>query len=167
MVLAVLSSGGPAAPSGPHDTEDSAVVVMRFAGGAIGSVTATWSAGPPEDRLTLHSTDQSRVFAPRRSEMPGTESTTEQDVIGGPASVWPASAWAAEVNRFLGSLRAETTDDVSVTEALGVVSVLESAYLSAKTGQPESPGRFYELHDLPAPARPQPGTKVRPGGRRG
>jgi hypothetical protein len=80
----------------------------------------------------------------------------------------PLEAWQTDLSGFVASLASSKGVPSSGGEHLATMAVMESAYLSARTGQPEEPARFYQLHELAmpaaAPASGGPGQGGRGGG---
>ena len=77
----------------------------------------------------------------------------------------PLEAWQADLSSFVGSLASAKGMPSSGGEHLAVMAVMESAYLSARTGQPEEPARFYQLHELAVPAAAPASGGAGQGGR--
>jgi predicted dehydrogenase len=137
----------------PYDTEDTASIICQFAGGAVAQVTACWTAGPEEWAIHLHGTKSSVHIDDRAVTVRDRTGTTElvrQDR--------PANPFAPQVEEFLVALRtAPQRVRSTIDEHLPTLAVLEAAYLSARTGQPESPGPILDMHQRqPRPLRPAP-----------
>ena len=62
--------------------------------------------------------------------------------------------YARQASELVHALRGEQAATSTGKEHLAAMAVIEAAYLSARTGQPESPSHFYELKDLTPPAAP-------------
>ena len=62
--------------------------------------------------------------------------------------------YARQAAELVQVLRGEQAGTSTGREHLLPMAVIEAAYLSARTGQPESPSHFYELHDLTPPTPP-------------
>lgn len=61
-------------------------------------------------------------------------------------TVRTTNRYAPAINVFVAALSADVQVIPSgVSEHLGTMATIRAAYLSVKTGQPESPGRFLEL----------------------
>ena len=61
----------------------------------------------------------------------------------------PENAYAASIGRFVQTLAAGETPAASTLHThLETMAVIESAYLSARTGEPESPVRLFEMQGL-------------------
>jgi hypothetical protein len=61
-----------------------------------------------------------------------------------------------EIDRFVQSARSRTsgtTPEATWERHLAVTALLQAMYLSTRTGQPESPFKFYEVQGWPEPRR--------------
>ena len=137
----------------PYDTEDTAAVVCQFSQGAVAVLGACWTSGPQQHELELHGTlgsihvDPTGVICRDRS---GDTITSRKDR--------PANPLAASIEDFLTTLRSNP-DKLRSTlrEHLPTMAVIQAAYLSARTGEPESPAIIFDMHhvseaDLTGPA---------------
>jgi predicted dehydrogenase len=147
--------------AGPHDTEDAASVVLGFRGGCVGTITATWAGGPAEHRLLLLVGQEGWEFGLAGVRQIAPQVLTEEMVASEPAMICPADAWQADLAGFLGRLADDRPVASSGVEHLAPMAVLEAAYLSARSGQPEQPARFYQLHEILLPSATPAGG---PGG---
>jgi predicted dehydrogenase len=137
----------------PYDTEDTASVVCQFAGGAMAQVAACWTAGPEEWSLDLHGIKGSAHIDDQSVIVRDRAGTTELL-----AQARPANLLAPQIEDFLTTVRTSPRRIRStISEHLAVLAVLEAAYLSARTGEPESPGPILDMHKRQArPLRPPP-----------
>ncbi|HOB73277.1 MAG TPA: Gfo/Idh/MocA family oxidoreductase [Phycisphaerae bacterium] len=134
----------------PYDTEDTASLICQFAGGAIAQITACWTAGPEQAELNLYGLktcvriDERTVSVRDRA---GTTELHQQDR--------PANPLAPQIEDFLTTLRtAPKRVRSNLQDHLATMAVLEAAYLSIRTGQPESPGPILDMHQRQSrPAR--------------
>ena len=135
----------------PYDTEDTTAVVCQFRGGAMAVISACWTSGPERWELELHGTggsvhiDRDRVVCRDR---PGETPLREQ-----PRSADPFSPLIEDFLSALGSNAANVRPPLR--EHLPTMAVIQAAYLSARTGQPESPSTIFQMHDVkesPSPA---------------
>ncbi len=143
-VYAAMS--GVSRPGGRHsyDTEDTAAVVCRFTGGAIATLHACWTAGPTEWSLDLFGTSGSLaierdqvVTRDRSGSVLIRRQTQGGDLLAGQIEAFLA-ALGNPPPRFASTLR----------QHLPAMAVIQAAYLSARTGQPESPSRIFQMHDV-------------------
>lgn len=132
-------------------TEDTAVVTMKFSGGCIGNLVTSRRAGvgPGQMFLKLYGRDGSVTVDHERLvwlDRLGQEVETIRDECDAPGLVTELLK-----NFAMSILSPETTKVCSSgRENLQVMAVIESAYLSARTGFPEDPGRILQLAALPA-----------------
>lgn len=130
----------------PRETEDTAVAMLRYAGGAA-VVQATWDTVPPERLLGHHG----RAISARLTE--------DEAVLGdGAGKVFdrrplPTEYLVAELRQFAEWVRAATHDRATacLKQHLATSALLEAAYLAARTGHPETPQKFYEVQGWPLP----------------
>jgi predicted dehydrogenase len=135
----------------PYDSEDTASVICQFAGGAIAQITACWTAGPEDWSVNLHGIEASVHIDDHavsvRDRIGHTETLSQRR---------PANLLAPQIEDFLAALRsAPRRMRSTLGDHLPVLAVIEAAYLSARTGEPESPGPILEIHQRQArPPRP-------------
>lgn len=131
-------------------TEDTSVVTMKFSGGCIGNLLTSrrMGMGPPEEFLRLHGKDGTLTVNDERLVLAdglGQEVETLQ-------SDDDASGRMTELlNNFAMSILSPDANKVcsSGRENLENMAVIEAAYLSAKTGFPEEPGRILQMASPP------------------
>ena len=127
-------------------TEDTAVVAMKFSNRLIGNVivSSRSSVWPRQEFVKVCGRDRILVVNEQRLTMRNAESQIieeieyEDDV---------AACMAGVVDDFGRSvLRADETElRSSGRENLKTMAVIESAYLSGRTGMPEEPGRILQM----------------------
>jgi len=133
----------------PRETEDIACVILRYGGGGAALVRAAWDL-PPQEYTTFHHGKQSDVRYDRQSVAvlaPDGQVRAERAL--------PAGFLAAELARFADQIRGPQpppSPEKNIERHLAVSAVLEAAYLSARTEQPEAPRRLFEVQKWPAPA---------------
>ena len=127
-----------------YDTEDTAALVCEFRGGAIAVISACWSSGPERWELELHGTggsvhlDRDHVVCRDRT---GETQLREQSR--------PVNPFSPLIEDFLSTLSSNPANvRSSIREHLPAMAVVQAAYLSARTGQPESPSTIFEMHDV-------------------
>jgi predicted dehydrogenase len=137
----------------PYDTEDVASVTLRYQNGSMATLLAHRRTWPPTWSLTFDGPKGSLVLEPPDLVVRAPD---------GKAVVQKRSAdpypYDAQISAFAEALLTEADDKPipcpsPAAEHLAPVAVIETAYLSARTGEPESPAQLYHLHDLPLPAR--------------
>ncbi|MHC4166434.1 MAG: Gfo/Idh/MocA family protein [Planctomycetota bacterium] len=136
-------------------TEDTAVVTMKFSGGCIGNLVASRRAGTgsAEEFLRLYGRDRTLTVNDERcvlSDGLGLEIEAVQsdgDKLGHMTEL---------LENFAGSIMFRETNKLcsSARENLEDMAVVESAYLSARTGFPEEPGRILQMASPPVAEAP-------------
>ncbi|NLX13001.1 MAG: Gfo/Idh/MocA family oxidoreductase, partial [Phycisphaerales bacterium] len=127
-----------------YDTEDTAAVICRFTGGAVATLHACWTVGPDNWSLELFGTQGTLIIEREQvvtRDRSGLVQSQRQTRGGDPLAGQIESFLAALGNpppRFSSTLR----------QHLPAMAVMQAAYLSARTGQPESPSRIFEMHDI-------------------
>ena len=131
---AAVSPGAPR----KYDTEDTALVSLRFSEDRIGAVTAWRGAPEPFTRVALFGTESLvEVYRDRMTLTPRHGGSVEvREVQRVPAAAGAVRAFGAA------RLAEERKPAPAAQEHLPTMAVIEAAYLSAKTGAPESPGRL-------------------------
>jgi predicted dehydrogenase len=129
-----------------YNTDDTAAAILRFANGCMASVVTTRRSGPISEAICLHGLGGSmevsantclvrdpdgNVIDRVESSSPALDVYVRQleafvDAVNGGAKTYPCSGWENVLN----------------------MAVMEALYLSDRTGQPESPTRLLEPHNL-------------------
>lgn len=146
VMATVTRLPGGAAARVRQDTEDAAVVLLQFGREAAAGVTVCWRAAPPMRHVVLYGhrgtvlLEQTRL---RHVALDGQErSATELDDGVDP--------YAVSVREFLEDAASPSVTPASnAREHLKTMAVIEAAYLSARTGEPESPLRLFEMQGWP------------------
>ncbi len=138
-VLAVVPSTATAAEVRTWDTEDAATVLLRFPGSRVATLNCRRMGAHSYWRYRLHGTRATVVVTPK--EMIVTDADGRQPSI---SRVRSPNCCAPAVNAFAASLAAGLSATLSpIDQHLMTLCVIQTAYLSARTGQPESPARLY------------------------
>jgi len=133
----------------PRETEDVALAILRYEGGTTAVVEATWDASPPGQSTHHHGAELSVVIEPTRVAVYGSAG----ELIG-ERPLATEVFLRQELERFTDAVRhpvAASEPDAALERHLAVLALLEAIYLSARTGQPESPAKFYEVRGWPQP----------------
>ena len=129
--------------SPPTKGEDTAMVLLRFRGGAMAEVTVTTaSLHTPTNRLELHGTRGSlledhdwerpvKVFS-TTAEKPGTEPWYSPELEHGPFPVYYTISFRREVAHFTECVLQGKDPEFTPQEAREAVAVVHLAYLAAK-----------------------------------
>ncbi len=137
-VYAQCSVAIPPGAARQYDTEDVAVVAMHFAKERIACVTAMRGATEPSWTVTLRST---RCTV----EMDSDRLTVTPHDGGSPQHnrVWAPHPAHCAISAFGEAQCSQEKRFASTIEQhMATVAVIEAAYLSARTGEPESPSRL-------------------------
>lgn len=146
-VFAVVSGISRPGTRFPYDTEDTAVLTCRYASGALATISACWTTGPADWSIEIFGTGGSlrvdTAFALVRDR------EGKKELAKNARSMNPL---ATQVDEFLSTLCSNPRNlRGTLRQHLPAVAVIESAYLSARTGQPESPGTIFSMHNVKEP----------------
>jgi len=127
-------------------TEDTSVVTMKFSDTLIGNLIAFRRDGisPSKEFLRIYGRDKILTVSNRRITLSnGTEQTTEEFVYDDDE----LCRMTKQLTNFALSILSpdEHKPNSSGEENLKDMAVIESAYLSARTGMPEEPGRILQM----------------------
>lgn len=128
----------------PYDTEDTAALVCHFTGGGTAVISACWTAGPTRDHLDLFGLAGS-VHIDRRGvvvrDRAGQVELQRHDR--------PENLLRPQIEDFLSELASSPQRLRStLRQHLSTLALIQAAYLSARTGQPESPAQILSMHKL-------------------
>lgn len=125
----------------PYDTEDTAAVVLRYADGAVATLTMCWTAGPPTAQVAIWCAagsvriDSSKVAVLNRA---GEPACTPFERSPNP--------YVHPIRAFLDGLTGDRKRMTSLArDHLWTLAVIEAAYLSARTGEAESPTKWFDI----------------------
>ena len=126
----------------PRETEDLATVILRYSSGQAAWLRATWDLPPYEQRLWHHGAARSVWHDMRQARLceAGGEIVEERAL--------PGDYPAADLRRFAREIRGlATPEELEATRErqLAVAALIETIYLSTRTGQPESPRQRFEV----------------------
>lgn len=132
----------------PRETEDVALAIFQYESGGLAVLRATWDIAPFEWCCWHHSGEASVTFDRQSVAVLGTADAVRHE------RALPDRLVAAELGRFAEAVRTAQAGDAqapAIERHLAVTALLETLYLSARTGQPESPRKLYEVQKWPAP----------------
>jgi predicted dehydrogenase len=158
------------ASDAPYDGEDSAVITLRYAGGVTASLTARWGAPPWANELRVENTRQSLIITETETiahgtpdEMAGRDAV---DVANPSHGTRRAARCRFDVvtERLANACRMEsdtpppaaassTSGTSMLRDHLATLAVAETAYLSHRTGEAESPHQVFERAGVALPMR--------------
>lgn len=127
-----------------YDTEDVAMVSLRFGGGRIGCLTADRCFPHRDVRITLRGARSAATITDDGIRLiPRDGAPSESHAVRSPNPDQPA------ISAFGAALRSKAPKVTSTArEHLKALAVIEAAYLSSETGVPESPRRFLGLEGV-------------------
>jgi predicted dehydrogenase len=135
-------------------TEDTAVVTMKFTDAFFGNLIASKVFGPEQEVLKVYGKDKILTVSDSRLAISdGLGQTNEESEYDDDELIW----YTALLKNFALSILLPDKNKLcsSARENLNDMAVIEAAYLSARTGMPEEPGRILKM----AQAEP---TNIRP-----
>jgi len=143
----------PGAPR-PYDTEDTSILSMQFGQGRIAGVCAHRRARDELRRLTLFGAEGDVEVLPDRLVVTD-RGTGERETL----EVQSDNRFAAEISalanwHFQRAANPDRKHSSTGADHLATMAVVQAAYLSARTGSPESPDSF------PQYAPPPPSTDI-------
>ena len=133
----------------PYDAEDTLSVLARYADMRSAVIAAAWRYEPPHFEFYLGGAANSA----RISESILQSAVGESAALSTVTPRHPHDSYAAIISAMLAALRGEApaVSRSSLRDHLATLAVIETAYLSAKTGAPEAPLLLYGRYDVPAP----------------
>ncbi len=135
----------------PRETESVALAVVRYGDGELALIEAAWDAEPPVAELLLEGPSGRIQFVPGAARVLSLDGQSLANLA------WGGPTWLTEeLERFAAGVRSGRGGGElapSLERHLAVSALLEAAYLSSRTGQPEDPRRLYEVQKWPQPGR--------------
>jgi predicted dehydrogenase len=127
----------------PRETEDSAAAVLRYESGPA-VLRATWDI-PPYESISKHDGPDATIVISTDKIGIGTDTLEEAPLA--------PDFLIADLERFVRAVRLAAAEPsvVSLERHVAVNALLDSLYLSARTNQPESPGKLYEVQGWTLP----------------
>jgi predicted dehydrogenase len=123
-----------------RETEDTCSATLRHAEGGITSIRATWDMPPYGRRLKLHGLDSTISIIDNRLTLEPVEGPVERDVV------LDLRFPDHDIALFARQIRdGQRTGKETLDRHLATLAVIQTIYLSASTGQPETPRKLYEL----------------------
>lgn len=157
----MVQAGGDVEPLGVYDTDDTAVATLRYSGGAAASVAVSWTAAPAMELVALHGQSGSAEARPTECIFRDSAGKVLQRIAADdrPATVLAeqlrcveqylmGEAARARAAKAAGAAGESGHAPSSAREHLLTMAVIEAAYLSDRTGQPEHPARLLQTHGL-------------------
>jgi len=139
--------GAVASPAGARDTEELAAALLRYDDGGSALVRAAWDLRLGEQHLLHQGPDGCVVLTDEEVTLldAGGELVERRPL--------PADYWVGELSRFAELVRSMARDRAvaPLERHLAVSALLETIYLAARTGHPESPRKLYQVQGRPEP----------------
>lgn len=134
-------------PEARRETEDAALAILRYPNGGLALIRAVWDLAPPEQRLLLAGPRGQFLLTPEEVVI----SAADGQVVDQQAL--PHDDAGTEMRTFIDAVRTrnKARAATSLERHLAVSALLETVYLAAQTGHPESPGRLFALQGLSEP----------------
>ncbi len=136
----------------PRETEDVATAILRYDGAHSASINATWDVPPFFESTEHHGAELSVVVESQRVALRSREAQTLAE-----HGFFPEHFLPEELARFAAAVRDPgkgdfvAANDATLERHTAVTALLQAMYLSARTGQPESPLKLYEAQGWPEP----------------
>lgn len=135
-----------------RETEDIALVMMRDPDGVPGLIRAMWDIEPYESELALHGVEASVIISASAVRV----RLADQTQLDARPTASPEDCLRAEITQFEAAVRRQlggepAGGDPQLPLHLAGSALLETIYLSARTNQPESPKKLYEVQGWPLP----------------
>ncbi len=143
----VAAAGRLRATSAARETEDTVVAVLRYTGGGHAVLRMGWDLPPGERTLIHHGAAASVTLTDDVVTVADAEGLTID------ARPLPSEWLPSELVRFVHFVRGDARDQAAapLERHLAVSALLDALYLSARTGHPESPHKFYATAGWPEP----------------
>ncbi|NBB95653.1 MAG: Gfo/Idh/MocA family oxidoreductase [Planctomycetes bacterium] len=141
-----LLANGIHEPRPPHNTDDSATAVLRYKSDAMVNLVASRVTGPASEQFCLHGRAGSITADAETCILRGPDGTVRDHLV---EAVEPAGPFRRQAETFLSAIGEQAPRYAcSARENLLTHAVIDAIYLSAHTGQPESPLDSLHTHGL-------------------
>ncbi|MGD8451981.1 MAG: hypothetical protein PVJ57_09205 [Phycisphaerae bacterium] len=133
----------------PRETEGAVTAILDYEGGGAASLLATWDVHPFGLSCAHHGAQCSVVLEPQRVSIHGSEGELLDE-----RTFDPNGFLGEDLQRFVADVReghAPESQERNIERHTAVTACLQAIYLSARTGQPESPKKLYEVQQWPEP----------------
>lgn len=125
----------------PRETEDLALALLRMSDGGAALLEIGWDI-PPYESVAEHHAPQATL----RIGAKAVEALSADGALLHRAALTDDAA-SLEMSRFAAAARRiPPHDSETIKRQVAVSATIEAAYLSARTTQPESPNKFFEVH---------------------
>ena len=131
-----------------YDTDDTSVAICRYRGQTVANVTVSRCFSPVDERLTVFGEGGSIVATPDRCVLRDRDGVVAESLEQDDSAAAVLARQAEDFARAVSEWRERY--ECSGWESLRTMAVIEAAYLSVRTGQPESPQTLLAGYDLTA-----------------
>ncbi len=145
-VTAVTSQNASNSLGLPAEVEHTAVLLIKYDSGLIGTLMSTWATGTADRLFRLHGAEAVLELTDRHARLIGPDGKRLRARRAG-AEAW-REAWRRTTDNFATLLRQPPKHNADAS-ILWNMAVIEAAYLSARTNQPESLQSVFEMHNIP------------------
>jgi len=125
-----------------RETEDVAAAILRYHDDGMAAIQASWDI-PPFQRVACHHGVEATVVL---DEYGVAVRSAEGETLH--ERHWSADVRVGELKGFVAAVRSagqRPESDPTLERHLAVSALIEAIFLSARTGQPETPGKLYEV----------------------
>ncbi|MDD4888628.1 MAG: Gfo/Idh/MocA family oxidoreductase [Phycisphaerae bacterium] len=148
-VYAMTSTGSRVKPLHPYDTDDTGLCMLHYDGGLMGSITCSRVTAPAAMDVVVHTPAGTLIATPESFRVIGLDGQAVDEQAVTPQQA-EREAMLAKIAAFVAAIRAGKKQyPCSAHDNLINQAVVEAAYLSSRTGQPQVPARIFELHGRP------------------
>ena len=128
-----------------YETEDSASVLFRYDRRASAAITLSRCFDPVNEGLWMYGQNGSVHAGPNRCVLRDREGAVVESFVDEGA---PVELFSRQIESFARAAGGEKRYESSALENLLALAVLDTAYLSDRTGQPESPAGLLAKYDV-------------------
>ena len=148
-VSALTTRRSPPPPKFPYDSEDTALLQMHFSPQTLAALELCWLTTPSTPSVCFHGHEGSLYVSPTEWRCLDTAGAVRDS-----GTCEGSDPLEASIGEFLRSVEsAERPAPLQPEARLAVLATIDAAYLSARTGEPVSPGRIFTMQGL-RPERP-------------
>jgi len=146
QIYALMTNQSPDKKARQYFGEDTFTASLVFRGGLIGTIMAARQQGEAIPPVRIYGSQKNIIAFPNRLTIYNSSDNSTDE------KQYPCDADKCIAEMFIDFGRALLEPDKYKMRNgfrldLATMSVIEAAYLSAKTGMPESPGRFFEISE--------------------
>jgi predicted dehydrogenase len=131
----------------PTDAEDTAAALLRYSDGGSAAILATWNTRVFAHQIAHHGPNLRVTLSDEEVQLSSWDGSVAD------RRPLPSDFLASELLRFAEFVRSQARDRAlaPLERHLAVQALLETIYLSARTGHPEAPRKFYQVQGWSEP----------------